>query len=326
MYVKPVLESDLTSTLRADDKDTFFSEKLPISTCYEVQLTPTEEIEWHCTPEEKTTSISPCQSVESMVSEAQPIVAVIGCGYVGSHLAASFGKHFRVIALDVSEARIQQLKKDDSFPSQVTFTTDANDLSEVSHFLIAVPTILKDDNSIDDSHLKAAIETVKQVASQESTVVIESSVAIGMTRALLKPLMTELGLKGGMSPERIDPGRVEPAAHAIPKVVSGLDDITVGSLDSILQIYSTVFNTIVPVSRPEVAEMTKLFENCQRMVIASYANEMSDACESLNIDPYEVTSACATKPFGYLPFLPSLGVGGHCIPVNPSVSILPPEF
>ncbi|KAF2273517.1 nucleotide sugar dehydrogenase [Westerdykella ornata] len=309
MFANPNFEAELVSKLR-----------YPTECCYEVALTPPEEIEWDPSTE-KTRSVSPCQSVESFESlassEAQPVVAIIGCGYVGSHLAQNFGNHFRVIALDVSETRVQQLREDPSFPSQVTFTTDVNDLSEVSHFLIAVPTLLREDNTINDAHLKSAIQTVQKVASRGATVVIESSVAVGMTRTLLEPLMRELGLKGGMSPERVDPGRVSPPAHAIPKVVSGLDDISPGSLESVLQIYSQVFDTVVPVSRPEVAEMTKLFENCQRMVIAAYANEMSNACEQLNIDRYEVTAACATKPFGYLPFTPGLGVGGHCIPVNP---------
>lgn len=105
--------------------------------------------------------------------------------------------------------------------------------------------------------------------------------------------------------------------QAIPKIISGLDDITPGSLASIEKLYSRVFQRIITVSTPEVAEMTKLYENCQRMVCIAYANEMADACSTLGIDPFEVCSAAATKPFGYVPYTPGLGVGGHCIPVNP---------
>lgn len=105
--------------------------------------------------------------------------------------------------------------------------------------------------------------------------------------------------------------------HTIPKVLSGLDDITPGSLAAITRLYSQVFGTIIPVSKPEVAEMMKLYENCQRMMCIAYANEMADACVPHGIDPYEVCKAAASKPFGYMPFTPSLGVGGHCIPVNP---------
>lgn len=117
--------------------------------------------------------------------------------------------------------------------------------------------------------------------------------------------------------QRVDPGRTEPPAHAIPKIISGLDDMAPGSLAAISRLYAPVFETLVPVSRPEVAEMMKLYENCQRMMCIAYANEMADACIPHGIDPFEVCQAAATKPFGYMPYTPSLGVGGHCIPVNP---------
>jgi nucleotide sugar dehydrogenase len=117
--------------------------------------------------------------------------------------------------------------------------------------------------------------------------------------------------------QRVDPGRSSPTLQEIPKLVSGLDDITPGSLVSISDLYSEVFSRLVAVSSPEVAEMTKLYENCQRMVCIAYANEMADACLEYGISPFEVCSAASTKPFGYQPMTPSLGVGGHCIPVNP---------
>lgn len=118
----------------------------------------------------------------------------------------------------------------------------------------------------------------------------------------------------GMSPERVDPGRTKPSFTEILMIVSGLSP---ASLSLISTLYSLVFPTILPVSSPEVAEMTKLYENCQRMVCAAYANEMADACFSLGIDAFEVSSAAASKPFGYLPFRLGPGIGGHCIPVNP---------
>lgn len=100
-------------------------------------------------------------------------------------------------------------------------------------------------------------------------------------------------------------------------MISGLDDICPGSLDAVTRLYFPIFETLFPVSRPEVAEFTKLYENCQRMINIAYANEMADACQGLEIDPYEVCSAAASKPFGYMDYKPGLGVGGHCIPVNP---------
>jgi UDP-N-acetyl-D-mannosaminuronate dehydrogenase len=170
--------------------------------CVDFQL---EEEEWDYSMNSSFATNSPASrstdSFEQTFSPAQPIVAVIGCGYVGSHLAACFGKHFRVIALDVSEDRVRQLKEDKTYAEQVTFTTDASKVTEASHFLIAVPTGLKEDNTIDDSHLRAAIETVRKFARNGSTVVVESSVAVGMTRKLLQHLMESKNLKGGMSPE-----------------------------------------------------------------------------------------------------------------------------
>ena len=106
---------------------------------------------------------------------------------------------------------------------------------------------------------------------------------------------------------------MQPPVNSIPKIVSGLDDVVPGSLDAIMSIYEPVFDNVVPVSMPEVAEMTKLFENCQRMICIAYANEMADACASHGIDPYEVSRAAATKPFGFVPYQPGPGLGGHCI-------------
>lgn len=104
---------------------------------------------------------------------------------------------------------------------------------------------------------------------------------------------------------------------SIPKIISALDDVTPGSLSRIQALYSPVFSSVHPVSSPEAAEMVKLYENCQRMVCIAYANEMADACIPHGLDPYEVCAAAATKPFGYMPYYPGAGVGGHCIPVNP---------
>ncbi|KAI5465417.1 hypothetical protein BGZ63DRAFT_411025 [Mariannaea sp. PMI_226] len=247
----------------------------------------------------------------------EPLVAVIGVGYVGEHLVGAFSNNYNVLGYDVSEARIQQLAQKQAAGSRARFTSKAQDLAEATHFLISVPTLLLPDKTIDASYLRSALSAVGLYARRGATVVVESSVAVGMTRQLLGPLAKERGYFAGMSPERVDPGRVEPPAHAIPKVVSGLDDVVPGSLDAIIRLYSQSFDNVVPVSRPEVAEMMKLYENCQRMVCIAYANEMADACLGHNIDPYEVCRAASTKPFGYMPFSPGLGVGGHCIPVNP---------
>ncbi|KAH6898195.1 hypothetical protein B0T10DRAFT_525551 [Thelonectria olida] len=256
--------------------------------------------------------------VSSIIDKStEPLVAIIGVGYVGEHLVGAFSNNYNVLGYDVSEARTQHLAQKLAAGSRVRFTSKASDLAKATHFLISVPTLLLPDKTIDSSYLRSALSAVGLYARRGATVVVESSVAVGMTRQLLGPLAKERGYFAGMSPERVDPGRVEPPAHAIPKVVSGLDDVVPGSLDAITRLYSKSFDHVVPVSRPEVAEMMKLYENCQRMVCIAYANEMADACLGHNIDPYEVCRAASTKPFGYMPFSPGLGVGGHCIPINP---------
>ncbi|KAG6016070.1 hypothetical protein E4U54_002395 [Claviceps lovelessii] len=246
-----------------------------------------------------------------------PLVAVIGVGYVGQHLVEVFSREFHVIGYDVSQARLDQVKRLFSGNARVRFTMTAMDMRRATHFLIAVPTLLLPDKRIDSSYLRSALHTVASHAVAGSTIVIESSVAVGMTRELLGPLAVKQGFYAGMSPERVDPGRTTPPAQAIPKIISGLDDLVPGSLETIRELYSKVFDHVVPVSAPEVAEMTKLYENCQRMVCIAYANEMADACIPHGIDPFEVCRAASTKPFGYSPFVPGAGVGGHCIPVNP---------
>ncbi|KAH6718864.1 hypothetical protein BKA61DRAFT_712889 [Leptodontidium sp. MPI-SDFR-AT-0119] len=246
-----------------------------------------------------------------------PIVAVIGTGYVGYNLVTAFGKHYKVLAYDVSIKRIKELSQEFKYHPLITCTANPRDLSRATHFLIAVPTTLLANNKIDTSCIESALDIIDRYARRGATVVVESSVAVGMTRELLEPLMRSRGLKAGMSPERVDPGRSSPTLQEIPKLVSGLDNITAGSLASISNLYSKVFSNLVAVSSPEVAEMTKLYENCQRMVCIAYANEMADACTEFGISPFEVCSAASTKPFGYQPMTPSLGVGGHCIPVNP---------
>ncbi|KAF5978562.1 Vi polysaccharide biosynthesis vipA tviB [Fusarium coicis] len=268
-----------------------------------------------------------------------PVVAVVGVGYVGRHLVSSFSSKYQVIGFDVSEKRTHDLQREFKGNENITFSRKQNDLIAATHLLISVPTLLRPNKTIDSSYLCDALKMVGKVARRGSTVVIESSVAVGMTRELVGPIATKLGLFAGMSPEvrdtfgyqlsfttrtftnpqlqRVDPGRTEPPLKSIPKIISGLDDIVPGSLDAINRIYSTIFDNVVTVSKPEVAEMMKLYENCQRMVCIAYANEMADACIPHGIDPYEVCSAASTKPFGYMPYAPGVGVGGHCIPVNP---------
>ncbi|KAL7930306.1 hypothetical protein V8C35DRAFT_324521 [Trichoderma chlorosporum] len=292
----------------------------------EPEATTTED---STTPEGSTTtegSASPLDTDTDAHDDVDFLVAVIGVGYVGEHLVDVFSRRYNVIGFDVSEARIKALSVKYSQNGRVQLTSHSAKLSEATHFLISVPTLLRPDKTVDTSYLQSALDTVEKHASLGSTVVFESSVAVGMTRNLLGPVAKRLGLFAGMSPERVDPGRSEPAAYEIPKVISGLDDVVPGSLAAISQLYSAVFHKVVTVSQPEVAEMTKLYENCQRMMCIAFANEMANACTSFNIDPYEVCGAAATKPFGYMSYAPGVGVGGHCIPVNPYYLLSTSEF
>ncbi|KAF2150171.1 nucleotide sugar dehydrogenase [Myriangium duriaei CBS 260.36] len=239
-------------------------------------------------------------------------VCVIGVGFVGESLVREFSTAYRTIGFDISSKRITQLRPAFNDRPNASLSADESVLAHGTHYLIAVPTLLGEDQAVDTTHLNSAIHTVLRYAKPGSTIVIESSVSVGTTRRLLGAYSD---MHCGMSPERIDPGRISPAAYEIPKIVSGL---TPQALDHIQQLYSRAFNKIVPVSSSEVAEMTKLYENCFRMVNIAYVNEISDACLSHGIDSGEVFSAAATKPFGFMPgFQKGLGVGGHCIPVNP---------
>ncbi|KAI1326659.1 hypothetical protein F5Y16DRAFT_421656 [Xylariaceae sp. FL0255] len=278
-----------------------------------------------------TTSPSGASSEFGCVGQDErPLVAIIGCGFIGRQLLAAFSTYYDVLGFDIKPERLRKAndkasrrdRKDakkvgDPIDTETTFTNSPADLIKATHILVAVSTNLLPDNSIDTSSLQKAVKDIKRFARSGSTVVIESSVAVGMTRELFATLAKDRGLFVGMSPERVDPGRSQPVIRDVPKIVSGLDDVVPGSLEAIMKLYSKVFKKLVDVASVETAEITKLYENCQRMINIAYVNEMADACRAHNINPYEVCKAAETKPFGYMSFTPGVGVGGPCIPVNP---------
>ncbi len=242
-------------------------------------------------------------------------VCVIGVGYVGEHLVDVFSKVHNVIGYDVSEHRVKQMTERFADKPNVRIQSTLDGLQDCDLFCISVPTLLNvEKNGIDTSYVDSAAKTIEKVAKEGAVVVVESSVAVGMTRDIMGHFRKDKNLYVGFSPERVDPGRTDPPADKIPKIISGIDN---ESLEKIKELYSSVFDVVVPVSSLETAEMCKLFENCFRMINIAYVNEISDNCINHGIDVYEMVRACSTKPFGFMPFYPGLGIGGHCIPVNP---------
>ena len=239
-------------------------------------------------------------------------VCVIGVGYVGEHLVDTFKNGYRVIGIDLNEKRVEYLKTNFKQFKQIKLQSTYDNLEDCEVFLISVPTLVKN-GDIDMSYLYSVKNSIKDIVKPGSLVVVESSVYVGATREIFGEFRDK-GVYVGFSPERVDPGRVEPKMEDIPKIISGVDN---DSLEKIKKIYSKVIKNIVPVSSTECAEMCKLYENCFRMVNIAYVNEIADMCKQHNINCYEMIDASATKPFGFMPFYPGVGVGGHCIPVNP---------
>lgn len=242
------------------------------------------------------------------------VVCIIGVGYVGEHLVDVFGKEFTVVGFDINEKRVGELREKYNESKKIYITCDENDIPlGAALYCISVPTLLKDDNTVEDAFVKSAVACVEKRVKAGSCVVMESSVSVGMTRDLLGFLHDKCVFVG-FSPERVDPGREDPPSWKIPKIISGMDS---DSIFAIHELYSRVFESVVPVSSIETAEMCKLYENCFRVVNIAYANEIADACKKHGIDSHEMVSACSTKPFGFMPFHSGLGIGGHCLPVNP---------
>lgn len=240
-------------------------------------------------------------------------VCVIGVGYVGEHLVDTFKNGYDIIGVDLNAKRISQLKSHFKNQKNINLQSNYNNVEKCNVFLISVPTLVDESKNIDVSCLYAVNETLNSLVKPGSLVVVESSVYVGATREIFGHFR-EKGVYVGFSPERVDPGRVEPKMEDIPKIISGIDK---ESIDVMYPIYSKVIKNVVPVSSTECAEMCKLYENCFRMINIAYINEISDMCDKMGINTYEMINASSTKPFGFMPFFPGLGVGGHCIPVNP---------
>lgn len=259
---------------------------------------------------------------------------VVGQGYVGLPLSVHAAKSgYNVYGFDISEERIEQLKlgntdspgikKSDLLRMQkqrkIQFTSTIPRLKDKSIIVIAVPTPLDSKRKPDLSMLVKACELISTILVNGSLVINESTSYIGTLRDLIKPKIDELSsaedIMYAVAPERIDPGNTKWGMNNTPRVVAGLDEI---STKIAVRFYSKFCNQIHIVSKPEVAEAAKLFENTFRQVNIALVNELSNIADAIGFSTHEMIKAASTKPFGFMPFYPSIGVGGHCIPVDPS--------
>jgi UDP-N-acetyl-D-glucosamine dehydrogenase len=262
-------------------------------------------------------------------------VAIIGAGYVGMPLARVFADAGKVVLLvDVDREVVDGINRGASHipdvPSdalkqlvdsgRVSATTDYDALKEVDAILIALPTPLSSQREPDLSIVKGAVAEIAPRLRKGQLVVLESTTYPGTTRECLQPILERSGLKAGedfhlaFSPERVDPGRTDWTTKNTPKVVGGL---TPACTERAAEFYRAAVDTVVSLSSPETAEMTKLLENIFRAVNIALVNELAQLCERMDLDVWEVVEAAETKPFGFMSFKPGPGLGGHCIPIDP---------
>jgi UDP-N-acetyl-D-glucosamine dehydrogenase len=263
-------------------------------------------------------------------------IAVVGAGYVGLPLAQIFAAAGRpVVLVDVVPELVAALNRGEShiedIPSEslaklvgdglVSATQDYDALRETDAILIALPTPLSPQREPDLSIIGGATEEIAKRLRPGHLVVLESTTYPGTTREVLVPILEGgSGLKAGtdfhvaFSPERVDPGRVDFTTKTTPKVVGGL---TAACTERAAALYRAAVDSVVEVSSPEAAELTKLLENIFRSVNIALVNELAQLCDRMGIDVWEVVEAAATKPFGFMSFKPGPGLGGHCIPIDP---------
>jgi UDP-N-acetyl-D-glucosamine dehydrogenase len=269
------------------------------------------------------------------ISSKQAHVVVIGIGYVGLPLVAEFARAgFRVTGLDNDPEKVRLLNGGESYipdvptsdlaphvkTGRLDASTDRAVLAKADAVIICVPTPLNKTKDPDMRFIVSATEAIAQYQHPGMLVVLESTTYPGTTSEVLVPKLTEKGLTLGkdvfvaFSPERVDPGNTVYKTKNTPKVVGGS---TPRCLETIQALYSQILDKLVPVSSSEAAEMVKLLENTFRAVNIGLVNEVALMSRKLGIDPFEVIRAAATKPFGFMPFYPGPGLGGHCIPIDP---------
>jgi UDP-N-acetyl-D-glucosamine dehydrogenase len=262
-------------------------------------------------------------------------VAVIGVGYVGLPLAVEVANAgFGVLAYDKNPGKIARLSAGDSYikdvPSsrlaplvasgKLSGSSDPDVLAQADVVVICVPTPLNKSKDPDNSFILAAVDDLVPRMHRDMLVVLESTTFPGFTREVMVPRFAAAGFEAGkdvflaFSPERVDPGNEKWSTKNTPKVVGGHSP---ACLEAIRALYSTFLDRLVTVSSTDAAEMVKLLENTFRAVNIGLVNEVAIMCKKLGLDTWEVIEAAATKPFGFMPFYPGPGLGGHCIPIDP---------
>jgi len=279
--------------------------------------------------------VSTLEALKEKITSKTARVGIVGLGYVGLPLATEFAKAgFTVTGIDVQDSKVDGLNRGESHVQDVPSsevaqlvsekrfraTTDFSVVRELDTINICVPTPLRKTKDPDMSFIVSAVEEIAKHFHPGLLVILESTTYPGTTDELLLPTFEKLGYKAGgdfflcFSPERVDPGNPTYQTHNTPKVVGG---ITRACTEMGKLFFSQALEKVVPVSNTRVAEMVKLLENTFRMINIGLANEMALMCDGMGINVWEVIDAAATKPFGFMPFYPGPGLGGHCIPIDP---------
>ena len=269
------------------------------------------------------------------IESQQATLGVIGLGYVGLPLAVEFARAgFTVVGYDVDAHKVAELMAGRSYIPDVPVehlaavvksgkfkaTTDPKALAAADIIDICVPTPLRKTKDPDMTYVVQAVDAVAAVLKKGQLIILESTTYPGTTVEVVQPSLAAKGFKPGVdfylafSPERVDPGNPQYQTKNIPKVVGGINE---DSTRAAVAFYSQVMDHVVPVSSPSVAEMVKLLENTFRAVNIGLVNELALMCHRMGLDVWEVIDAAKTKPFGFMPFYPGPGLGGHCIPIDP---------
>jgi UDP-N-acetyl-D-glucosamine dehydrogenase len=281
------------------------------------------------------TSISTFQALKGKIESKTARVGIVGLGYVGLPLAVEFAKAgFHVTGIDLQQSRVDRLTQGESYVQDVPSaeveqlvkagrldaTTDFSVVRQLDTINICVPTPLRKTKDPDMSYIVSASDAIAKHFHPGLLVILESTTYPGTTDELLLPTFEKYGVKVGedfflcFSPERVDPGNPVYQTSNTPKVVGG---ITPACTEMGKLFFSQALQHVVPVANTRVAEMVKLLENTFRMINIGLVNEMAIMCDGMGINVWEVIDAAATKPFGFMPFYPGPGLGGHCIPIDP---------